>query len=357
MQIADNVLRFLRRIPNAEIIPSPRECESQYHLRADERIDSRHGGRSYALIIEVRSDDGAPRNARVAVLQLKGLLAHLSETARSRDSQHLMPMFVATYLSPQARDMCKSHDVAYLDLYDNAHLKFDDVYIDWATADRPKSETRALRSIFKPKAAASLRGLLGQPDRAWRVGELAEESNASLGHVRNVRKALLEREWIEKTDDGVVLVQPDSLLEAWRENYLRPTSLTVSGYTHVHGEQLDMILSKHLRKQGQGGRAICARNSAARWIAPYGRASDLTLYADEAGLERLRHALRMSPVEKRPNATLIQVDDETMFEDSIEPSPGIFCTDHITTYLDLWNGNDRDREAAEFLAEELFSWL
>ena len=357
MQIADNDLRFLRRIPNAEIIPSPRERESQYHLRADERIDFRHGGRSYALIIEVRSDDGAPRNARVAVLQLNGLLAHLSETALNRDPQRLIPMFVAIYLSPEARDICKSHDVAYLDLYDNAHLKFDDVYIDWATVDKPKSETRALRSIFKPKAAAILRRLLGQPDRAWRVDELAEESNASLGHVRNVRKALLEREWIEKTDDGVVLVQAESLLEAWRENYRRPRGLTAFGYTHLHGEQLDELLSKHLSKHERGGRAICARNSAARWVAPYGRASGLTLYADEAGLKRLRHALRMSPVEKGPNVTLIQVDDGTLFEDSFEPSPGIFCTDHITTYLDLLNGNDRDREAAEFLAEELFSWL
>ena len=356
VQSADAVLRLLRRIPSLEIIPSPRGRDSQYHLRADERKDFRHGGRSYALIIEVKSY-GAPRYARAAALQLKGLLAHLRETALNPDPQRLIPMFVANYLSPEARDICKSHDVAYLDLYDNAHLKFDDVYIDWATADRPKSEARALRSIFKPKAAAILRSLLGRPDRAWRVGELAEESNASLGHVSNVRKALLEREWIEKTDDGVVLVQPDSLLEAWRENYRRPTSLTVSGYTHFHGEQLDELLSKHLRKHGQGGRAICARNSAARWFAPYGRGSGLTLYADEAGLQRLKRALMLSPVEKGPNVTLVEMEDETLFEDAAEPSPGIFCTDHITTYLDLWNGNDRDREAAEFLAEELFSWL
>ena len=61
-----------------------------------------------------------------------------------------------------------------------------------------KSESRALRSIFNPKAAAILRVMLREPDRAWRVTDLAEKANASLGHVSNVRKALLEREWIEK---------------------------------------------------------------------------------------------------------------------------------------------------------------
>ena len=45
----------------------------------------------------------------------------------------------------------------------NAHLAFDNVYIDRAVADRPKSETRALRSIFAPKAAAILRVLLRDP--------------------------------------------------------------------------------------------------------------------------------------------------------------------------------------------------
>ena len=29
----------------------------------------------------------------------------------------------------------------------------------------------------------------------------------------------------------------------------------------------------------------------------------------------------------------------------------------IITYLDLWNGNDRDREAAEYVAREFFPWL
>ena len=39
--------------------------------------------------------------------------------------------------------------------------------------------------------------------------------------------------------DGVVLVQPDALLKTWRENYRRPSGHRITGYTHLHGKQLD----------------------------------------------------------------------------------------------------------------------
>ena len=38
--------------------------------------------------------------------------------------------------------------------------------------------------------------------------------------------------------------------------------------------------------------------------------------------------------------------DETLFDNASEPVPGTFCTSPLTTYLDLWCGNEREREAA-----------
>lgn len=128
----------------------------------------------------------------------------------------MIPMLVSPYLSPASRTICTDHDVAYLDLMGNAHLAFDNVYIDRAVPDRPKTETRALRSIFTPRAAAVLRVMLRSPDRAWRVADLAQKTNVS-----NVRKALWEREWIENLDDGVALIQPG--------RFSRPSVRTIAG--------------------------------------------------------------------------------------------------------------------------------
>ena len=269
--------------------------------------------------------------------------------------QRLIPMLVSPYLSPESRAICIDHNVAYLDLFGNAHLAFDSVYIDRAVADKPKAESRVLRSIFNPKAAAILRVMLRDPDRAWRVTDLAEKANASLGHVSNVRKALLEREWIEKQANGVVLVQPDTLLKAWRENYRRPSGHSITGYTHLHGKQLDERLSGALNPQRP--RVIYSLHSAAQWFAPFGRDGTHTFYADESGAQFLQETLRLVSVTKGANIVLLIPNDENLFYDAIEPAPGIFCTSPVITYLDLWNGNDRDREAAEYVAKECFPWL
>ena len=93
----------------------------------------------------------------------------------------LIPMIVSPYLSPESRSICTNYNVAYLDFVGNAYLSFENVYIERTVAEKPKSETRALRSIFSPRDGAILRVLLRDLDRTWRVAELAEEANASFG--------------------------------------------------------------------------------------------------------------------------------------------------------------------------------
>ncbi len=348
---ANTIRDLLGHVPNLEIDSVDYEAHIG-HDPIDLRIALSRDGINYALIIEVKAN-GAPRFVRSAIYHLRDYVAHVDA------GQRLIPMLVSPYLSPESRAICTDHNVAYLDLFGNAHLAFDGIYIDRAVADKPKAESRALRSIFNPKAAAILRVMLRDLDRAWRVTDLAEKANASLGHVSNVRKALLEREWIEKRADGVVLVQPDALLKTWRENYRRPSGHSITGYTHLHGKQFDEQLSRALNPHPQRPRTIYSLHSAAQWFAPFGRDGTHTFYADESGAQFLQEALKLTPVTKGANVVLNipKAKDESLFDDAIEPAPGIFCTSPIITYLDLWNGNDRDREAAEYIAKECFPWL
>ena len=347
--LLDHVLRL-----EASSIRHDQRRGSDYPI--DGRIEFEHGNDTYALIIEVKSN-GAPRFVRSAVYQLKGYLAHARQSGHGDSGRRLIPMLVSPYLSPKSRSICTDHDVAYLDLVGNAYLAFDNVYIDRAVADRPKSETRALRSIFTPKAAAILRVLLRNPDRAWRVTDLAEAANASLGHVSNVRKALLDREWIEKRDNGIIPVQPDALLRTWREDYHQPAGHRISGYTLLHGEQLSKQLSGKLNPEPQHPRAIFASNSAAQWFAPFARGGTHSFYANEPGARMLEETLKLTHAAKGANVILRIPNDESLFEDAVQPVPGIFCASPIVTYLDLWNGNDRDREAADHMASKCFPWL
>ena len=354
---AMNAVRdLLDHIPGLAVSSVHHERLLGNDLRIDGWIDFEHGDNNYSLIIESISN-GAPRYVRSAVYQLMGFLAHARQSGHVDSVRRLIPMIVCPYLTPEARSTCTDHNVAYLDLVENAHLSFDKVYIDRAVAERPKSETRALRSIFAPKAAAILRVLLRDPDRAWLVADLAEAANASLGHVSNVRKALHEREWIEKGDNGITLVQPDALLRTWRENYRQPAGQRFNRYTLFHGDQLTERLSGKLNAEPQFPRAIFASNSAARWIAPFSRDATHSFYVDESGARMLKETLKLTHAAKGANVILHIPKDESLFEDAVQPVPGVFCASPIVAYLDLWNGNDRDREAAGHLASECFPWL
>ena len=355
IRAVDAVRDLLRHVPSVEVDSVEYESKVGRAFRVDGLIGLSYTGGSCTLVVEVKSN-GAPRFVRSAIYQLESCVARMRRSAESSGGRHLIPMLVSPYLSPKSRAICTDHDVGYLDLVGNALLVFDSVYIERAVAEKPSSETRALRSIFSPRAAAILRVLLRDPDRAWRVAELASQAHVSYGHVSNVRKALLEREWLEIRDDGAVLLQPDTLLQTWRETYRRPPGRFITGYTHLHGRQLDERLRGKLNPYPELPRAIYSLHSAAQWFAPFGRVGTHTFYADEPGAQIMKEELKLTPAARGANVALQVVTDESLFEDASEPVPKVFCTSPIITYLDLWTGNDRDREAAEHLAGEFFQW-
>ncbi len=353
--VVDAVRNLLKHVPNIRIVRvhDKKHLDSDY--RIDVRIDFDYAGIRHALLLDIKPY-GAPRFARSAVYQLESYIAKLQLSVGADVTRQFIPMLISSYLSPESRTICLDHNVAYLDLYGNVHFTFGNVYIERTVPDKPKAETRALRPLFTPRAGAILRALLHDPARAWRVSDLAESANASLGHVSNIRKALLDREWIEIHNDGLVLVRPGALLKSWRENYRRPTGEHISAYTVFDGDQLHSSLAGKLNPGPQSPRAIYAMNSAAQWFAPYVRDVAHSFYADEQGLEVLKETLRLTRIAQGAKVNVHTLNDETLFEDSNQPVPGIFCTNQVATYLDLYNGNYRDREAADYLSEKCFSW-
>ena len=347
---------LLRCLPGARVTPIVGVSQAGGHRQADGLVRVNYGNTTHLLVIEVKAH-GAPRFVRSAVHQLESIVAHMPEYLPPRGAEEFVPILVAPYLSPESQAICREYGVAYLDLEGNARVVFDGVYIERSVPSKPKPETRALRSIFTPKAAAILRALLREPDRPWLVTELAESANASLGHVSNVCKAIREREWADRHPDGIVLTQPKALLRSWRENYRRPRGERFEAYTHLHGRQFEDVARATLNTKRGLPRAVYALGSAAQWIAPFSREATRSFYTDEGGARVLREELALRPVGMGPNVVLNVTTDESLFDDAIEPLPGVLCTDPITTYLDLWCGNDREREAAEHLGREALAWI
>jgi hypothetical protein len=304
-------------------------------------------GRPHQLICEYKSN-GQPRYVRSALLELKNYIAHRAPQAT--------PVFIAPYISPAVRRLCEEKGVGYLDLEGNARIAFGGVFIERIVADKPVAQQRELKSLFRPKSAQVLRAMLRDPGRAWRVIELSEISGVSLGHVSNVRTGLIDREWARASDDGIVLSEPDALLDAWRDSYTVPSGDKLYFYTPLHGSAFAEAARNALCADSGLGRAAFASFSAAQWFSPYARTGTHYFFADAEGLRKLQAALKLTPTSKGENVIIIVPKDLGLLDDTVEPAPGAVCTSLVQTYLDLSIAGERGAEAAEHLRQERLIW-
>ncbi len=303
--------------------------------------------RSRTLVCEVKNS-GQPRIVREALLRLRDSVATFGTAA--------VPMLIAPYLSPLAQALCRYNGVAYLDEVGNARLALDDIFIERRSDSRPAADRRALRSLFRPRSAQVLRVLLRDPRRAWRVIDLARAADVSLGHVSNVRKGLLDREWAQLSASGLHLSAPDRLLDAWRDDYREPAGEHHAFYTVLHGAAFERAAREVLGAPSGEGKALFSSFSAAQWLAPFVRTGMQYFHADRAGLERLKAQLKLAPSTRGENVVVTVPKDAGSLADAVYPAPGVACTDAVQTYLDLWIAGERGQEAAEHLRRELLSW-
>lgn len=304
-------------------------------------------GEPHFLVCEVKQN-GQPRYVREGIHQLQNYVTHFKKPAT--------PVLVAPYFSAVSRELCRDNGISYLDFEGNARLAFKTVFIDRLTEGKPPSERREFKSLFTPKSSQVLRVLLRDPNRIWRVTDLAEAAHVSLGHVSNVRTALLDREWAEVVSAGLHLTSADALLDAWKVSYEPPVEHQFRFYTTLHGTSLDTSIRAAFESMPQGVHAALASFSAANWIAPYARATTQFFYAERRGLDHIQSRMKLSSTAKGENVIITIPKDPGVFLDAYEPASGVRCTSPIQTYLDLSKGGERGEEAAEHLRRLKLTW-
>ena len=346
-QAAEALWRLFERSPEIEV----GEIEFEPRIGPDYPVDILASfsafGRHHRIACEVRPN-GQPSHVRNAILYVRDYVAHLDFNAA--------PMVSAPFLSERSRALCVESGVGYLDLHGNAFLQVPGILIDVSVPGEPPAERRDLKSLFRPKAARILRVMLRDPERPWRVTELAGAAGASLGHVSNVRRALLNREWAEELGGGVVLSNPDAVLDAWRAAYRPPEGDVERLYTSLHGAAFEDAARSIFSLRPPHGSAAFASFSAARWIAPYGRTGTEYFHADREGAARIADTLRASDVDKGENVAIRILKDHGILADTISPAPGVICTSLVQTYLDLSVAGERGVESADHLRRKVLSW-
>lgn len=304
-------------------------------------VDFFVAGEPHRLVIECKSS-GQPRYVRDAVGRL----------GREIFRSHVLTrgLVAAPFISPASRAILAESGMGWIDLAGNARIVFPRFHLEISKADRdPFATKREQRSLFFPKSARLLKLLLHRPQKSWKVAELVTETGVSAGQVSNVRKALIEREWAHaEAGEGFRLTEPDSLLDAWRDDGIQSPQVLMRGYTLKHGRSLDAAIEDAFAEAaGQKARLLLASHSVARRVAPFARVSGEFFYADAGGFSLLKRHLLIASTDKGENVTIYGAADDGLWLETMELGPKIRATGPIQTYLDLLSTGERGREAAD----------
>ena len=338
--------QVLKKIPALEI-DRLQVTASETDSGIDVMLEVSLAGQKYRLIGEVKSS-GQPRFVREAILQLK---SHVSKSKTP-----LIPIMIAPFLSAKARELCANEGVSFADFEGNCRIAFGPVYVEVSVPNRPAVERRDLKSLFKPRSAQVIRLLLRDPKVLWTLSDLSAASGVSIGHVSNVRTALINHEWAETIDKGFRISAPDALLDAWKGSYETLSLSQEAFYTPLHGAGLQAALQELFASISPKAQVALASFSAAQWIAPYGRTHNQYFYCDDVHLHEMIKTLVLSVAVKGENVVIWDPSDPGVFTDAFSTPNGLRCTSPLQTYLDLTKSGERGIEAAEHLRADKLQW-
>ena len=335
--------RALEALAAVQSIDLPVEPWSRAHRATATLVVSTALGKR-RIQVEARSS-GEPRYIREASFVLGDLLKH---------QPGAYGVVLAPYISPEAREILRREGQGWFDLAGNCLISFDGIHVEIIRSDvNPFNTKRKQRSIFSPKSGRILKLLLTEPQPIKGV-DIASRTHVSTAQVSKVREALLDREWATSDSDGIRIVRPAAVLQAWREGRAPPV-LMAQGYTLMHGKALDAHIQTLFMKAQttQYHTLLLAGHSVARRIAPYARVAGEYFYADRRGAELIDEFLHLERSDQGANVFIYQPEDDMLSLDAIflKPEP-LRGTGLVQTYLDLSSMGERDREAADHLFKE-----
>ncbi len=291
------------------------------------------------MVIEVKSN-GQPRMAKQA--------AYLLTSIRS-GAPDIYPVFMAPYILEETGKMLTEQAIGYADLSGNCHLSFGKIYIERKGNPNLFAEKRDLRSLYSPKAGRVLRVLLDKPSEAWRLQSLADATRVSLGQAANVKKLLLDREWIYLKENGISLSEPEKLLREWSGYFSLKKNVIKNFYSLESLQAIETKLADFCAKD-KIAYALTGFSAAAR-LAPAVRYSKAMAYVD-GDFAPVASAMSLKEVESGANLMLMRPYYDDIF-DTAQVLEGIRMASPFQVYLDLMSSAGRGEEAAEVFFKEV----
>ncbi|HEY3780702.1 MAG TPA: type IV toxin-antitoxin system AbiEi family antitoxin [Fimbriimonadaceae bacterium] len=271
--------------------------------------------------------------------QLPSVAHSLWEYCR-KNTNLCVPVVISPSISQRSSELCRELGINWADFAGNCHIQFGNILIH---VEGKKGEQRAIRgtsSLYTPRASRIVHALLLAPQRWWKVTDLVQQTQVSLGQVSNVRKLLVRHAFAEAGAAGIRLTEPRRLLLDWASNY--PPKRVARRYYFLK-KPSDLVRAVETNLSSY---ALTEMAAADRY-APYTRYQSVAFYVSEwqFGFEK---ALDLRPAENTANVTIYEDANGLLFS---ERSGEVSLASPILTYLDLTKLGGRGQDAADHLLE------
>ena len=317
-----------KQISNAAPGRSPAVCDLAIEL------EPACGGRAIPLVVEAQE--------RVSPLLAMGILQCMAESPAKG-----VPTLCTRVVSGRVAELCRSHGVSYLDEAGNCRLSGPGFFLQVEGRKPVRAAKQTAVDPFALKSSRITRVLLGNPKHGWRLQELADEAQVSLGLVAKVKHALLEQAFVEERDRRLHLRDPKGLLEAWETTY-ESSGQRVALYVMQKASDTEQRIAHWCAEKGV--RFALADLAGAWRQAPTVRYQQSIVYVESKDemdvIDDLVQHLGARRVDSGANWVFV-VPEDTFVLYQVRRIDGIAVASPVQLYLDLRKQPGRGQEAAE----------
>lgn len=333
-------VRLLRQIPGLQVVAEPKGIDGRPDLVLT------FGGNRTRLVAEVKQQANAATAWR---------LVHYAEALAGKHPVVL----IAGHTTEEARQILTDHGIAVIDGLGNAHVELPGLLLHLEGQQGKPPVGAAPPTRLRGKAGLAAEALLLEPDREWRVADLAERAGIAQGLAHRVIARLETEGVIEAEGTGRTRVRRianrTALLDLWAEENTDEPRRTTGHLLAQTPRQLVEKLGHNLDRAGIEHAITGA--AGASLVSPFVTAVPVAAVwvTALATADELHKAAQADAVTTGANVVFFQAKDDTplRFREHLD---GQWIADRFRLYIDLRRDPRRGREQADHLRQEVIGF-
>lgn len=256
-------------------------------------------------------------------------------------------IILAPYITDQTAEICKKADIGFLDMAGNCYIACKSLYVEIRGNKNENKPIRAIKSVYERSSVVSsiiLRILLEDTGRTWRLKELANAADCSIGQVSKVKDFLVKQTYVEQNSDGITVTDPKSLMKDWAKVYSDTKEERIQCYSLSQVTDIEERITK--MKADTGIECLLTGFSGGVRYQPVVRYQKVHVLIDAGELDRAISYLDLKKVDSGANVIFILKYDNCVGINSriIKNSP---VASPVQVFLDCMSLKGRGEEIAE----------